>query len=197
LKVLENPLFNALVVGDSVTADIKYKPAITFKPFAKLVFSTNNLPVSKNLSEGYFRRFDTLEFKKKFTRGNCDRRLQEKLDKELEGILLWAIEGLCRLMKNGEFTESIDFLTSFKEFEAAQNPLEDFLNTTTKINPNSTVKTKDLRNKYNSYCVENQIKPLSEIALGRFLKSKDIKKIRKQENNNKQECYYTNIELIE
>ncbi len=71
-----------------------------FRPYCKLVFSFNNLPVTNDRSEGLFRRLDFLPFNKHFGGNKNDPNLRAKLMEELPGIFNLAMEGLATLQAN-------------------------------------------------------------------------------------------------
>jgi P4 family phage/plasmid primase-like protien len=198
VKWLNNSIFKTIVTGESVTADVKHKPCIKFKPFVKLIFSTNTLKTGKDNTEGFFRRFHVLEFKNKFEGLNCDNELQSKINNELEGILIWAVRGLCRLMKNNKFTDSEDFTNSFKEFRCSLDPLEEFLSNHTEKSESSAdfITKKDFRDAYVDFCNAQKYDILPENQMGRQMKAKGF--IEKQKTVEKKRTrIYTHVLLIE
>ena len=64
--------------------------------------------MSKDHSEGWHRRFEIIRFLNEFkkTDASFDLELEKKLRKELSRIFNWAIEGLRRLKRKGDFTKS-------------------------------------------------------------------------------------------
>lgn len=100
----DSSLFKELTSGDRIQAEEKHKAAFSFNNRAKLVFSANELPSSRDNSEGFHRRWVIIPFPNKFN----DRELRSQLftDLEMAGILNWAIEGAKRLVKQDGFTES-------------------------------------------------------------------------------------------
>jgi putative DNA primase/helicase len=49
-----------------ITAECKYRESFDFVPFARLIFSTNHLPQSKDDSLGCFDRWLVIPFAKRF-----------------------------------------------------------------------------------------------------------------------------------
>ena len=70
LKTIE--VFKSLVTGDKMAAEKKYKDSFTIKPYAKNLFTANELPRVDDKSDGYFRRLNILIFDKKFTAKEVD-----------------------------------------------------------------------------------------------------------------------------
>ena len=78
--------------------------------FARLLaFSNGDLQALYDRSDGFYRRQLVLTTKEKPTDRADDPDLAEKMKTEAEGIFLWALEGLQRLVANNfQFTESED-----------------------------------------------------------------------------------------
>ena len=54
--------FKALTGGDRLTAERKFQGSFEFSPFARLLFSTNHYPTSKDASHAFFRRWLVIPF---------------------------------------------------------------------------------------------------------------------------------------
>ncbi len=86
--------------GDDITCNRKYLSTITFKPTAKLIFSTNNIPRFSDKTEGIWRRMIVIPFDTVIPDEEQDEELFEKIKLEIDGIFSLAIAGLQRLIKN-------------------------------------------------------------------------------------------------
>gem|GEM_PF-1145060 len=95
--------FKAIVSGDVLEAERKFKAPFSFKPYVRLIGATNHLPRLLDLSEGFFRRAIVLTFNRQFTGAEIDPALEGKLLEELPGILTWAMQGLRNLRARGGF----------------------------------------------------------------------------------------------
>ncbi len=65
-RVVESSLFKQVTGEDSIEAERKYGHRFKFNSFARMIFSANRLPDSKDTSEGWFRRFLILPFDRTF-----------------------------------------------------------------------------------------------------------------------------------
>ena len=105
----QTSVFKMAVAGDALSGEKKGKDSFEFIPSLKLMFSCNEPPRTPDRTRGFFRRWIILDFKQHFPEGDPrrDENLFEKLksSEELEGILLFALEGLYRLMEQKGFTE--------------------------------------------------------------------------------------------
>lgn len=108
----------AIVAGDIVEAERKYKPSFSFRPYVRLIGSTNALPRLLDRTEGFARRAIILTFNRIFSEQEQDHFLEQTLLQELLGILTWAVNGLrnLRLRKHFDIPQSsIDALTQYRK----------------------------------------------------------------------------------
>jgi putative DNA primase/helicase len=106
--------FKQITGGDPVQAEHKGKDSFNFQPYAKLVFSANEVPWSSDNSPGYFDRWLIIPFIHRFEPGvDDDPQIAHRIltDTELSGLLNAALGGLRRLVARGGF----DVPTSIKE----------------------------------------------------------------------------------
>jgi putative DNA primase/helicase len=126
-KGLNTQYFKGIVGEDMIHAEQKNKPVFSFKPTAKLVMAMNNLPQTSDKSQGYIRRLSILHFSAFFSEDQRDKELKQKLKGELQGIFLWALEGLKRLRKNNyNFSECDSMKKILRQYEKELNPILQF-----------------------------------------------------------------------
>ena len=68
-----------LVSGDSITAERKFEQPFTFRNYAKLIFSANEIPASDDKTDAFYRIQIIFHFDKKFQYGSEDTKLIEKI----------------------------------------------------------------------------------------------------------------------
>ena len=166
----------AIVSGDTVRAERKYRDSFRFKPYCKIICGMNQIPMTKDTSFGFFRRIQIVDWPVKFVDENDedgvnppyvlskDIHLAPKLNKELQGIFNWAIEGLKRLMKNNKFTISEKQVQRQKDYQTEVDYVFRFFSEM--IDEETIVKDYEyerpwLYSIYNDWCVQNGHKPLS------------------------------------
>lgn len=88
---------------DMLTVDRKYKEPWSGKLPTRFVILSNELPRFRDASGAIANRLVILQMTTSFL-GREDRALDKRLRAELPGILAWALEGLDRLARNGQFT---------------------------------------------------------------------------------------------
>ncbi|WP_112182535.1 DNA primase family protein [Paraliobacillus zengyii] len=126
-KALKTENFKAIVSGDNININIKYRPAISYQPFCRLVFLVNSLPDSIDVTSGYFRKLLIIPFRRTFSKDERNVNLKDELLEELPGILNWAIEGLIRLKQNSyQFSHSKTIEECHRSYYVEQNPVKEF-----------------------------------------------------------------------
>ena len=117
-----------LCTNDKVTVDRKGLSALNVRLSIKLLFLTNNMPeLITDTKYGLERRLHITPFPAKFVGKEVDIYLTEKLLQEIDGILLWALEGLERLQKNSyQFTPCDAIENAKRDFFKNANPVLNF-----------------------------------------------------------------------
>jgi len=163
-------MFKAIVTGDTISADEKYGQPFQFKPYCKLLFSTNNMPRVGDKTEGYYRRLLILPFNRQFNKEERDPKLKYKIaSSELDGIFLWALNGLKRLRDRGYFEESASMLNVKDEYRKENNNVIIFVEELCVLDAHDDISKDDLYQAYNNWCVDSGYRPLSKITFGREL----------------------------
>jgi len=118
--------FNSVVAGDTVSAREIYQKSFKFDPYCTWIQSSNDLPNPQNASEAFFARWEFLKFtcqfydaeeiEQKVGEGHDPTLLKvrdpDRVDNilgspaEIEGIFLWALEGLKRVFINKKYSHS-------------------------------------------------------------------------------------------
>jgi len=121
----DTTVFKELTGHDQITADKKHADPIIFMNYAKMIYSTNNIPRSVDDSEGFWGRWIPISFDVTFRMKNvyeqmekdgtlkpnhriADTEIIKKLTTptELSGVLNWALDGLDRLRANKGFSRA-------------------------------------------------------------------------------------------
>ncbi len=139
-------VFKAVVDGNSVTARDLYAAPYTMRPRAGHVFLCNDLPGTRDNTHGFWRRVLVLEFKRNFsTHPDESGRLRTKeevkadLVKELPGIMLWALHGAVRLLKQGGYTVPDSHHKAMNEWRLETDQVAAFVDDACKIDGGETL----------------------------------------------------------
>lgn len=127
-------------------------------------------------SIGFFRRQIILTAKEKAPGRRDDPFIADKMCREAEGIFLWALEGLHRLIQNDyKFTVSEAAKANMEAAVTDGNNVIEFLASEGYIefNPDSTVSSKDLYAVYKLWCEDNALAPLVQKSFCSYLKQNE------------------------
>jgi putative DNA primase/helicase len=102
-----NPtLFKQLVSGEPVEARMIYGKPFILRDYARFIFNTNVLPKDLEHNTGFFRRFIIIEFDQTIPDEEKNPMLaNEIIEDELPGVFNWILEGLNRLIQQGDFSK--------------------------------------------------------------------------------------------
>ena len=140
-----------------------------------MAFGNGSLSSLYDKSDGFYRRQITIRVKEKSQNRVDDRNLSAKLSEETEGIALWCLEGLKRLIKNEfHFTISERALQNQAELRREEDSILDFFESEGYItfDKNAIATTKEL---YEAYCLwgnDNLIKIRSESSFSKELRQR-------------------------
>ena len=137
-----------------------------------LCFGNGALTSLHDRSDGFFRRQIVLTTKDRPPERTNDPFLLEKLVAEREGIFLWMLEGLHRLIDNSyRFTISEGAKANITSIVRYANNIVDFLESEGYVafKADYTAPTKHLYEAYKVWCSDNAEKPLSEKSFANFL----------------------------
>lgn len=167
----DNGLFKALTGEDYITAERKNKDPFSFKPYARFLFSCNEIPRNYgDRSEGFYRRLVIIRFDHSVPKARRDPNLLDKLAAERDGLLMWALGGLRRLIaRNYEFSETEATRAELQRYRIDSNSVLSFADEYCEEATNGYVVRSELYHRYREYCIETGLKPLSEKAFIRDL----------------------------
>lgn len=174
-QVIDTQYLKAITGGDAISAEFKGKDVFSFKPFCKLIFSTNTLPQFKDISDGFYRRIVIIPFEKQFSikDGTADIHLEKKLKKELSGIFNFAIRGLDRLeSRDYKFTKSRKIEKLKSQYITMSNPFEAFWNECIFVSTSEDICVWETKKAiflaFQSWCSANNHTNYSRITTSRF-----------------------------
>jgi len=124
-------------------------------------------------SVGFFRRQIILTVKEKEPNRKDDPFLAEKMCMEAEGIFLWCLDGLKRLIANEyRFTISQQAQENMEAAISEGNNVIEFLESENyvRFDHDRSTSSKDLYGTYRLWCDDNAVTPLSSKSFCSFLK---------------------------
>lgn len=164
-------IFKVVTGEDYLMAEKKNKNPFKFRPFARLVFSCNELPKNYvDRTEGFYRRLIIVPFNRQIDKNKIDKALKYKFQREKEGILNWALEGLKRLYENNfEFSENELTDEVKKEYKRENNNVISFVEECCELDGLFSCSRIEIYEAYKEFCVEAGLKALSQIKFNKEL----------------------------
>lgn len=160
----DNGIFKALVGEDYLTVEKKNKNPFSFQSKARLLFSCNTIP--RNLgdkSEGFYRRLILIRFDHAVPENIKDPNLLEKLRAEADGIFIFALEGLRRLINNNyKFSETERNKRELEQYREESDNVLSFVGECCELGPGYDYGSTELYNAYKGFCEDSGVKPYSQ-----------------------------------
>jgi P4 family phage/plasmid primase-like protien len=169
-KVAEGHL-KSFVSGDPMSFERKFRDNILARPTAKLVLATNTLPRIADRTQGIWRRMIVMPFtvvigKEERIRGLDSTEHWAGIG-ELPGVLNWAIDGLRRLLTQGDFTKSKLVEEAREEFRSEVNPARRFLLDSYHESPDVEIEKQVAYTAYKSWSESTGHRPLADGPFGK------------------------------
>ncbi len=141
---------------DSITADRKYRePYIGPIPVRFLIIS-NEIPKFGDSSGAMANRFIILQLTRSWLTKE-DTKLTGRLMEELPGIMLWALEGLDRIVWNGDIKEPKASSRARNIMREISSPVQAFVKDRCVISPKGEAEVQRVYDEWRTWCEENGI----------------------------------------
>lgn len=185
----DSSLFKSLTGNDVISADRKFQSRISFKNYAKFVFSCNNLPRSKDDSKGFWDRWMLIKFPYTFEYEDKIKLLPKEeqsnykirknnvlneicIPEEMSGLLNWSLDGLDRLMKTGHYTfnKATEDVKSkwIKEADSLHSFCEELIDE----DSDCMITKNEFKQCYHLYCKKHKIKAVNDKTIKNHLTTK-------------------------
>ena len=169
--VEDTGVFKALTGGDYITAERKFRHPFSFVNQAKLLFSANQIPPTRDLSDAYFRRWVIISFNQVIPPERRDPRLLEKLatPEELSGLLNLLLKALRRALRRGCLGYARSTEEVRQEYLRRSDPEAFFVQSCLAADSGWGVEKKVLYRMFQDFCREWKLTPLSDETFHRRL----------------------------
>lgn len=154
--------FKCLVSGESIDADRKFKDSISLLTGCKFWFNANHLPKFKAGTDAELRRIHFLRFGQKVHKR--DETLKDKIRVEGDGVLLFMLDGLRTLLKEGKFPTAGERSRQTKDrFKLQNDPISAFIETECILGPTRQIVKAQFYDAYAKFCEASGIPPYNEV----------------------------------
>ena len=167
--LVDPSVFKKLVTGESLDAEYKGRDKFSFKPYAKMYFSANNIP-RIGRGKGWAsikRRLIIIPFNAKFSRDDPDYRPYIANDLQtqegMEYLIALGVQGLKRILENKGFSRSEKVEKEIEEFDLSNDPVLAFIEEC-KDEEYGIVNEalNDVYNRYQGFCIRSNHLPLAK-----------------------------------
>jgi putative DNA primase/helicase len=170
---LDEATVKILTGGDKVATRFLYQEHFEFWPEFKLWLVTNHRPRVDGDDDAIWRRLRLIPFEVSFL-GREDRELRATLERELPGILSWAVQGCLEWQRHG-LGQAGAVETATREYREDEDVLGAFLGECCELVRELEVEAAALRERYESFCKRLGERPMAASALGKRLTRRGIR----------------------
>jgi putative DNA primase/helicase len=151
---------NAIISGEPIQVERKYRDPFTVMPRAKVCWAMNELPRVADANSGLFRRVKVVTFLK-LAEGQQDPEIKRHIEQEGAGILNWALEGLRRFKERGYFEVPTGVEDATKQFRENNDVPALFIDDRCVRGTDFEIPAAKLYREYKYWCEENGHRPQS------------------------------------
>lgn len=150
-SVIGGSVFKQVIEGTPQNTELKGGAIFEFRPTAAQWLAGNHLPKSKDSSNGFTRRWQIFDFNRVVPPEEKIVNFHHTLiSEEREAIAAWAVKGLQRVMKRGDYTQPASHLQRLQQITRANNSVIAFLQSSDKVRPEAGA-TADLQHVFDHY----------------------------------------------
>jgi P4 family phage/plasmid primase-like protien len=179
--------FKAVVDGGRVEVEQKNRDGYTMRPRAGHLFLANALPSTRDFSHGFWRRFLVVCFDRDFTRDpsmETKEAVKARVAKEAPGLMLWALHGAVRLLRQGRYTEPTSHSLRLRQWRTDVDAVASFVDECCAPDDQRTY-LKEIHTAFREWCSMVGRTPISNVSLGLRLRALQI-----PSNRDKYGVYY-------
>ncbi len=160
--------FKMVTGGGTISGEYKFGSQFNFENYAKLLFACNKIPELKdNDDDAYYNRWLILRFD-----NHIEKKVVNLIDtlstpEELSGLFNWSMEGLGRLLKDGEFSDKRTDQEIKKEMWVNSSSIANFVSVKCYKEMDHEISKDELYNAYSKYCSEEDLPMVVKETFGR------------------------------
>jgi len=165
-------LLDAIISGEKVRVERKYKDGYDLIPCAKIAWAMNDLPRVADAADGLFRRVKVIRFPA-LPEADRNTELKGLIGNEPSGLLNWAVEGLRRLRARGHFEIPSCVVSATENFQQENDKAANFVAERCLVGRGGDppqpyeVRSSALYESYKQWCFDNGHKPESSTRMAR------------------------------
>lgn len=166
----DTSLFKKITDGGRIEAENKGQKPFDFSPYAKLIFSANDIPRMKDKTGAVMRRLVIIPFNARFSAADpdFDPDIKFKLTEQssVEYLIRIGVDGLKRVIQQKDFTQSDKVDAEREQYNLENNPVCAFLADQDEDQVINQA-TGDVYRRYQVFCQENGYQAVSNISFSK------------------------------
>lgn len=180
-SLLAESLVKNMTGGEAMAARFHYAEYFEFVPKFKLFIAGNHKPTIRGRDDGIWRRIRLVPFEITIPPAQRDKHLQDKLFKELPGILNWAIQGCKSWLKSGLAQPAV-VTAAVNSYREEMDVIGQWVAECCKVGPLHECKAGDAYRSYKFWSEQNGYKPMAAGTFGRDFGDR-FKKVKRNDGN--------------
>lgn len=172
----------AIIHGEPITRRKIRREPVRFRPTAAHLFATNELPQAPGTTGAFWDRWMVLELNRRFR--DTDEVIpnigKKIVDRELPGVVAWAVEGAERLFRQGDYTMPDSCRKSLEKWKAEARPVQVFLDECCRqvgdVGGDSWTEASEVYERYREWAHKNGFGRLNRTNFGKRLNHTGVEK---------------------
>jgi len=169
---IDEGMVKQITGGDDYTARFLHREFFTFKPKFKVILVSNHKPVIKGTDNGIWRRLVLVPWNVTIPSEKRDKKLVDKLKRELNGIFAWMIHGLAMYQDDGLAELPIPLVIANNEYRKDSDIIGLWLEEAIDTDDGFSVTSSALYTNYEQWAKSYGFRPMSQKTLADKLREK-------------------------
>lgn len=198
---INEQLIKSMIAGERVQVDRKHRDPLSIHIRGKWVVCGNHLPAVADHSVGFWRRWDIVPFGATVPARERDPQLAKRIvETELSGVLLWALEGLLRLLARGGFEPEVPaaMAQALHEAKADTNSVMAWMDDVdVSIGGDCRATKAEVFERYRNWCGDNALQTLGSTQFWTRLRSSNKNLVCERRRIDGVQQYVCNVQVPE
>jgi putative DNA primase/helicase len=182
-KRLDEAIVKQATGGDPIRARHLYKEAFQFRPEFSLWLATNHRPRIYGTDFAIWRRVRLIPFEVTIPEEQRDGDLEDRLVREAEGILDWAVEGAVSYRKNG-LQAPAEVLAATEQYRTSEDVIGQFIEDRCYAANTAFCTKGDLYKAYKEWAENQGERPVSQKRFGMAIQERGFDEYRSERERN-------------